>query len=776
MTRQTQTYSNGGARGETEGDGDCATNAEEEMTMQQQQQRAQVLDSSDEESDDDSGIHDIRKVYSPTTSTIRPSPNRTGQNNRQGNSQKNSRFNDHSSDATIANADNNAANNDVETDTDDDEIMNPYVMNPFHSLAASRRSHMLDSALMPPSMELSNLSSQQQTRPPPQQPPQQQLQQPFHQNQSEQRQPQSLFTFDPYSPRVKVQQLRKQQLNHELTSHQNQLEFEMEMEEESIDFLYDAKTREAHTANNVNKVGGSTSSSRNGEDEWQRDFSLFENPQSSILESQSEYRKYGQSTQHPQQRNTHQQHPQQHGQNNYKEQNPPSFSPFPKHKTASEYGESTPLSGHPSIHPFASQSEPRVGGVMGLAETIGGAMVTVTKAVVSSVSQAASSMARRSTNSNNSPNSSPRYGNTTHNPFAQSKLRGRSTALRNHWGILSYFRLFVIVMAALFAVGTMTMVRHAMSSSDTNGTNGSMVTKSLYGGESSTTQETFVEYNTQDGVAVRKPSSLMKKMETAKKKAKGKHWWNQFRHGGKEETKVVQPPLEVYRNGEKETVVVSDGSSPSLIGDANETENKDKVDGNGNAEGTLPVIVTTGEDGTILIKLPPPKMHLEESRPSSMTLSSAAPMNSVVIKDLQESSSPLQKNEEDETVFIKLPYQPERRRTLTDIPPTSKEELDPPLRRGSIPSGHSNLHRRPPPPLSEPLHAHHDHYTNHNNKKGKTHGKHHLGYFEHEEHHSGVLDALRNEFDSWMENHEKKYGSHEEKEHRFHVWKKNHFR
>lgn len=161
----------------------------------------------------------------------------------------------------------------------------------------------------------------------------------------------------------------------------------------------------------------------------------------------------------------------------------------------------------------------------------------------------------------------------------------------------------------------------------------------------------------------------------------------------------------------------------------------------------VPVIVETGEDGSLLIKLPPPKMGTAQpvaNEPPPIKTNIDTSVSQIINNGSQD----------DDTVYIKLPYQqqqPQHRALST------KEEVDPPLRGASIHS-HPNLERRPPPPLQF-LHKHDE-------------NRHH----SHHEHSPGVLDALRNEFGSWMKKHGKRYGSSEEKERRFDVWKKNHFR
>ena len=137
--------------------------------------------------------------------------------------------------------------------------------------------------------------------------------------------------------------------------------------------------------------------------------------------------------------------------------------------------------------------------------------------------------------------------------------------------------------------------------------------------------------------------------------------------------------------------------------------------------------------------------------------------------------------DEDASVYIKLPYTEQIRTSAEKLSKISKEELEPPMRRGAIPPSHSILTRRPPPPIAntrgETLKDHTRTDYRDRDVKGNNHPKRRVGaFFSHEEHHPGVLNALRNEFETWIEKHGKRYESQGEKEHRFHVWKKNHFR
>jgi len=219
---------------------------------------------------------------------------------------------------------------------------------------------------------------------------------------------------------------------------------------------------------------------------------------------------------------------------------------------------------------------------------------------------------------------------------------------------------------------------------------------------------------------------------------------------------MVVPHAEVYRDGKKE-------DAPILV-----LEQGVVVVGNHNvmdaSESTREVpkgavIVQTEEDGTILIKLPPPKLSLEEPEFGSTIMGGA--------------------DEEDETMYIKLPYQQRQQHQQEEVMASgssngemtsiAKREIEPPL-RGAAPQEtqhpqSSILVRRPPPPLAE-----HEHHHSHHGVGGKYR---HL----HEQHeHPGVLHALRKEFDTWMSKHGKQYRSKKEEDHRFNVWRTNHAR
>jgi hypothetical protein len=664
------------------------------------QQRAQVLDSDDEASDNDGGESSASLTASATT--INGGNSLNGRSRRLAQSYMNSqnggdKYSSAQSPSANGNANVSPMNTSLneshhESDTDD-ELMNPYIMNPFVS-----------SGLMPPSMEMSTLSGnssgeggendardahrnsahqQQQQHSQQWQTQQQNQQSQLHRQRHQQ---QTLPTFDPYSPiNARVQQLRAQdELLHEL---------EFEGEEESIDFLStDGASRgDFSNCSFNNRISGEATAS------WRGD--LLHEKQSTTLGEEPSFES--------------------------------SFSPFPKHSSSSsrnnvyvgEYGESIPLSGRARGSPKASAP----GGARGVASSL----LNVVKAVISSASYTASSLLYGN-------NPSTRFNNRT-----RFDGRTRGNNMRHHWGMLSYFRLFVIAMAALFALGTMTMVRHVMIS---DGAAETTAVKSNFMTNGQSVDGSQEEY------AQRPNSLVIKKMEKAKKR-----WWSKLRHGGSDAdaNEGGQPSVEVYHNGEKTDAVVA--NEPSSIVEANETDNHDKVVGEHLQQ--VPIIVETGEDGSLLIKLPPPKLHLEQPPPQ------LGGSDTVVIKALESEALALRDGEDDETMYIRLPY-PEQRRVLSDdTSGMTREELNSPLLGdyNSL-SSHPNLIRRPPPPLAQ---------SSHERKVNAKH--HHLPYSAHEEHHPGVLNALRNEFESWREKHGKKYGSSEEKEERFHVWKNNHF-
>ncbi len=246
------------------------------MTQQQPRHpRPEILDSSDEEygDDDSSSIsHDIRAVYGSLSDNDADFGGQSGESNR---------FSDRL-DATNSSHQNNNDDDEVETDTDD-EIMNPYVMNPFHSLHVNN-SNMLDSALLPPSVEMPTIRNVAGSSKTDTSHTLDSISAEIEHNgqskaigDSNNFLAQHLRDFDPYSPTVRLQTLQKQHMHSELQHHQKQLELqtndlgmEMEMEaemedfgEESVDFFW----KDAAIGQERKNSGGTET----GED-WRRDF------------------------------------------------------------------------------------------------------------------------------------------------------------------------------------------------------------------------------------------------------------------------------------------------------------------------------------------------------------------------------------------------------------------------------------------------------------------------------------------------------------------------
>jgi hypothetical protein len=252
-----------------------------------------------------------------------------------------------------------------------------------------------------------------------------------------------------------------------------------------------------------------------------------------------------------------------------------------------------------------------------------------------------------------------------------------------------------------------------------------------------------------------RPNSLvLKKMEKAKKR-----WWRKvYREGVRENVlEVPQTPSNALQDTLEVNLLQPQASQSTDGQELLDTAVRLISNATHSFLDNTAVIVKTGDDGSILIQLPPPKKGLEQSA------SVEHPVTAFTEKKNDELQLPrATSTQDDDTIYIKLPFPQKQRTLLSD----NKEEVDPPLRGVSI-HDHPNLKRRPPSPLE--LH-------NHNTQHSHSHEGHHVSIHAHQEHHSGVLDALREEFGTWMEKHGKRYGSSEEKERRFHVWKRNHFR
>jgi len=425
-----------------------------------------------------------------------------------------------------------------------------------------------------------------------------------------------------------------------------------------------------------------------------------------------------------------------------------SFSPFPKHQprqTSGECGESTPLSmskgsGFPQGFAARHGRGPGRGGIFGIA----GAIANVIKAVLSSIVYVAYSLFNgdQTTARSNNP-----YSHGTTARISRPK----------HWGMLSYFRLFAVTLSALFCIGTVIMMYHV---SNGDGIGAKVTSKRVYQKDTRVVQGAR---GVQKEELSHRPSSIvLKRMGEAKPKAKSRrvHWWSRNTVEPSAAEEVGRGPhTEVYQHVEKRVVVPQAGAHqvvPPVIGEV----------GTGRVE-TLPVVVRTEEDGTLLIKLPPPSKKMSSQE---LMMGGAEPRMGAAENWPEPTGSALASatDGDQETMYIKLPYpqqqqlqqrqdEPHRRRTLTEADAT-RLELEPPPRGAAVGGGQLVYH--PPPPLME--------------LKDRRHRA-RVGTHQ-EDRTPGVLNALRDEFDSWVAKHGKKYPSGEEKEHRFHVWRKNHSR
>ncbi|KAL9187065.1 hypothetical protein ACHAXT_010785 [Thalassiosira profunda] len=294
---------------------------------------------------------------------------------------------------------------------EDDELMNPYIMNPFHSSSAGVGGMTGDAGLLPPSMELASLSGRgdgardtstnvngrgsqlpQAASPP-----------------RAQTNP-SLAGFDPYSPKSGAK--LRQFLGGDRPPSSG-LERE---EEESIEFLSPSpKKGQPKPHSNGPSVFGP----------------LVEEPPTPSAPGGARGGTFGAAREQPSFAS--------------------SFSPFPKHRpaqTSGEYGEGTPLSGVASRHNGrGSGTHAPSGGIWGIAMAI----ADVAKAVVSTAAYALWYGHHMS---------APRRGR---NPFSNRPARMSHDNYRR-WGTMAYFRLVAVAAAALFAVSTLTMMWHVPDS------------------------------------------------------------------------------------------------------------------------------------------------------------------------------------------------------------------------------------------------------------------------------------------------------------------------
>ena len=496
----------------------------------------------------------------------------------------------------------------------DDEMMNPYIMNPsFHSVKGCRSRNLDSAALMPPSMELANAATT-----------------------SQRRQRSALDTFDPYSPAPGIEQKCFDNMR-------------LELEEESIDFMSPSSTK-ANPSEKTKTIGKLTIFGpllHEQKSMEESDNVGFDDVDSTFFESTS-------------------------------------FSPvIPKHHSAqrqphycknAEYSEAMPLSGNPGAARRRKSQYYYAQSALGTSAALLGDVVSLIANGRHSHPLSQSSSHRRQ-----------QFGGTTSSRHQYS---------RHSW--ITYFRLFVVVLATIFALSTIKMMTHMIFG---------------YIDTSSSIAKYQVEAEAAQSTKNDKPDSLiLKKIESARLKAREKklHWWNRNRDG---------------YVGEKKDVVKDETGLETA--ELNETDSDNSKHPANNKEALQGIIVESAEDGTLLIRLPPPKMRLEQS-----FVSKRSPPVTLATSNMITS----EQEQHEETVLVKLPYQ--ERRTLSE----------------KFGSGNKLKFNHPPPWLDHGFHI------------------------SENEHEYIDLQSLRSEFNSWVSRHKKSYSSHNEKEHRFQIWQSSHHR
>jgi hypothetical protein len=339
------------------------------------------------------------------------------------------------------------------------------------------------------------------------------------------------------------------------------------------------------------------------------------------------------------------------------------------------------------------------------------------------------------------------------------------------------------------------------------------------------------------------PTDISLKIKEAKR-----HWWNKKKNKNyiASSTGTTIPQVNGKKTTEDDTVMSSqsvasttDGSSSSssiVIDGVSSNSNNNNDSSSSNAGSGSSVVVQTQEDGTILIKLPPPQMHLEQPDVTAVA----------AMMDQQEPSYTLDGLSggigDDESVYIKLPYSPppqqqqqqqqvikSERLILHDtredekdgninhvlvdlwkndkgsssstslggddlraayqdyltetrkygIPTTegttlTKRELEPPL-RGAAPQEFVSVSK-------EEQHVGLRQFSRPLPLVEDEIERHipALGASRKKGRHADddgrMLHELRTEFDTWASRHSKTYATKHEKEHRFNIWRKNHNR
>ena len=314
-----------------------------------------------------------------------------------------------------------------------------------------------------------------------------------------------------------------------------------------------------------------------------------------------------------------------------------------------------------------------------------------------------------------------RSGPPNANPFADPRRTvGRASApRRRRWGRLARLRLLAAVAAAVFYAGTLAVTRQIPSWDSTRaGTD-------YHAAAGSATLRQGAPAEQEVAVVSRRPSSIVKRKVRGVQEGvrgfrrRGRH------HRGREKGAAPRGAAagietEVYRHGKRQTTT----QPPSVAAAAN-----------------APALAQAEENGMLLIKLPPPRS------------------NALAPGGLGDDG--------DGTVYIRLPYpQPPQssqgRRTLSEA--AARQELTPPLLGAAV---RPLAHHAPPPLEALPGPA----AAVRGSRKGGSHA-----YRGGPDEEISAWKALRDEFEAWMAKHKKEYGTNDETERRFHVWRKNHLR
>ena len=389
----------------------------------------------------------------------------------------------------------------------------------------------------------------------------------------------------------------------------------------------------------------------------------------------------------------------------------------------------------------------------------------------------------------------------------QNKTRGRR---RRSWMTSTNLRLLLIMSIVLLCLRNLTSMIHYASSHDDN--------------------SSIANNNNNNN-----PTDISLKIKEAKR-----HWWNKKNKNDIGSTGTTTSQVNGKKTTGDDTVISSQSAAASTTTDGDSSSVAiDGVGSNGNNNDSSPstnagsggsVVVQTREDGTILIKLPPPHMHLEQPDVTATV--------SAMIDEQQHHPSytldGLNGGGDDETMYIKLPYSPPQQQQMKpeqlilhdtredendgninhvlvdlwknkaspggddlrsayqdyltetkkySIPTTegttlTKREIEPPL-RGAAPQEFVSVSKEEEHvglrQFSRPLPLVEDEVEHHISTFGAI-KHHHTNKRRHADDGGRMLHELRNEFDTWASRHSKTYATKHEKEHRFNIWMKNHNR